>query len=92
MKQIIKTCSMNSKRSLGIFRSFTVKFVTLSQPGKSGLISSENHFKAWKRKDSCGAILADPLRSGWSGSFCFFGWSGSFAPGGGGTRPIFGYR
>jgi len=41
-----------------ICRNFTVKFGTLSQPGKSGLISSENLFKASQRKDSYEKILA----------------------------------
>ena len=40
-------------------RNFTVKFGTLSQPGKSGLLSSENRFKASQRKDSYGTIPAD---------------------------------
>ena len=40
-------------------RNFTVKFETLSQPGKSGLGSSENRFKASQRKDSYGTIPAD---------------------------------
>ena len=44
-------------------RNFTVKFGTLSQPGKSGLISSENRFKASQRKDSYGTILADLCRA-----------------------------
>jgi len=41
---------------------FTVKFGTLSQDGKSGLVSSENRFKASQRKDSYG-ILADLCRA-----------------------------
>jgi len=40
-------------------RNFAVKFGALSQPGKSGLVSSENCFKASQRKDSYGTILAD---------------------------------
>ena len=45
-------------------RNFTVKFGTLSQPGKSGLVSSENRFKASQRKaDSYGTILADLCRA-----------------------------
>ena len=43
-------------------RNFTVKFETLSQPGKSGLVSSENRFKASQRKDSYGTIPADLCR------------------------------
>ena len=43
-------------------RYFTVKFGTLSQDGKSGLVSSENRFKASQRKDSYG-ILADLCRA-----------------------------
>ena len=42
--------------------NFKVKFGTLSQPGKSGLVSSENRFKASQRKDSYGTILADLCR------------------------------
>ena len=44
-------------------RNFTVKFGTLSQPGKSGLVSSENCFKASQRKDCYGTILADLCRA-----------------------------
>ena len=44
-------------------RNFTVKFGTLSQPGKSGLVSSENRFKASQRTDSYGTILADLCRA-----------------------------
>ena len=43
-------------------RNFTVKFGTLSQPGKSGLVSS-NRFKASQRKDSYGTIPADLCRA-----------------------------
>ena len=43
--------------------NFTVKFETLSQPGKSGLVSSENRFKASQRKDSYGTIPADLCRA-----------------------------
>ena len=43
-------------------RNFTVQFGTLSQPGKSGLVSSENRFKASQTKDSYGTILADLCR------------------------------
>ena len=46
-----------------ICRNFTVKFGTLSQPRKSGLVSSENLFKASQRKDSYGKILADLCRA-----------------------------
>ena len=41
---------------------FLMKFGTLSQPGKLGLVSSEHHFKASQRKDSYGTILADLCR------------------------------
>ena len=44
-------------------RNFTVKFETLSQPGKSGLVSSENRFKASQRKDCYGTIPADLCRA-----------------------------
>ena len=44
-------------------RNFTVKFGTLSQPGKLGLVSSENRFKASQRKDSYGTIPADLCRA-----------------------------
>ena len=44
-------------------RNFKVKFGTLSQPGKSGLVSSENRFKASQRKDSYGTIPADLCRA-----------------------------
>ena len=44
-------------------RNFKVKFGTLSQPGKSGLVSSENRSKASQRKDSYGTILADLCRA-----------------------------
>ena len=44
-------------------RNFTVKFGTLSRPGKSGLVSLENRFKALQRKDSYGTILADLCRA-----------------------------
>ena len=43
--------------------SFKVKFGTASQPGKPGYISSENLFKASKRKDTRGEILADTCRA-----------------------------
>ena len=44
-------------------RNFKVKFGTLSQPEKSGLVSSENRFKASQRKDSYGTILTDVCRA-----------------------------
>ena len=44
-------------------RNFKVKFGTLSQPGKSGFVCSENRFKASQRKDSYGTILADLCRA-----------------------------
>ena len=44
-------------------RNFTVEFGTLSQPGKSGLVSSENRFKTSQRRDSYGTILADLCRA-----------------------------
>jgi len=51
--------SSKSKQTPGdrfrIFRTFTVKFCTLSQPGKLGLVSSE--------KDSYGTILANLCRT-----------------------------
>ena len=46
-----------------ICHNFTVKIRTLSQPGKSGLVSSENLFKASQRKDPYGTILADLCRA-----------------------------
>ena len=51
-----------------ICRNFTVEFGTLSQRGKSGLVSSENLFKPSQRKDPYGTILSlrasSPGRSG----------------------------
>jgi len=58
--------SSKSKQTLSdrfrICHNFTLKFGTLSQLGKSGLVSLENHFKASQRKDSYGTILADLCR------------------------------
>ena len=45
------------------FGLISQKFGTLSQPGKSGLISSEYLFKASQRKDSYGTILAELCRT-----------------------------
>ena len=46
-----------------ICRDFTVRFGTISQLGKLGLVSSENIFKASQRKDSNGTVLADDCRA-----------------------------
>ena len=46
-----------------ICRNFTVKCGTLSQPQKSGLVSSENLFQVSQRRDFLETILADLCRA-----------------------------
>ena len=59
----IKTNFRRVSDRFRICRNFTVKFGTSSEPGKSGLVSSENLFKALQRKHIYGTILANLCRA-----------------------------